>query len=65
MLRASTVLMPLYSKAMAKEAILAMLATGKGRAKRSETGLVVLGGETDARGLLEMLEKQQNLVTSL
>ena len=63
MLRASTVLMPLYSKAMAKEAILAMLAAGKGRAKRSHAGLVVLGGETDARGLLKMLERKQQPMT--
>lgn len=64
MLRASTVLMPHYSKTLAKEDILEMLATGKWQAKRSETGLIVLGGETDARGLQELLNKQQKLVTA-
>lgn len=64
MLRASTVLMPLYSRVMTKEAILAMLATGKSSAKQSGTGLIVLGDGNDARGLHKMLERRQGLVAS-
>ena len=60
MLRASTALLPLKSRASKKEAVLALLATGKGRAKAAESGLVVLGAETDARGLIDILRDAHN-----
>ena len=60
MLRASTALLPLNSRASKKEAVLALLATGKSRAKAAESGLVVLGAETDARGLIDILRDAHN-----
>lgn len=64
MLRASTALLPLNSRASTKEVVLALLATGKSRAKATEAGLVVLGAETDARGLIDMLEQTHNLAVA-
>lgn len=64
MLRASTALLPLSSRASSKEAVLALLATGKSRAKATEAGLVVLGPETDARGLIDMLKDTHNLAVA-
>lgn len=55
MLRASTVLLPLNSRAVAKEAILALLATGKSRAKNTQAGLIILDADADARALQDRL----------